>query len=360
MAPDAEQVVTKLPCSCLCRRDCSLMLHSWSVHDIGVAIGLRPIAARALIWGAMAAGAASLGCSGSHGEGEHPGFGSERSALVGGREIPRSAWPNIVRIGQVCTGILLRSDLVVYAAHCGTYPAYLQLADDRRVHVDRCWTYPRASYGGTDIAFCVLEAPVDGVRLVPPALGGEVDWVAPGSEVTLVGYGLSTPTDSFGTLREAVATIDAIGEEIEVSGPDVGTCSGDSGGPAFVKMGSEREWRIAGILSSGPIGECGPGISYYTRLSSFVPWIEEQSKCDVSPCHTAEGKLTSSERCDIASLEQYRTPCRRPDSVNGENAGGGGCGLTPRGMPPIGMPASWLHLLALYARRRRVRKHPRW
>ncbi|XP_037777552.1 proclotting enzyme-like [Penaeus monodon] len=63
------------------------------------------------------------------------------------------------------------------------------------------------------------------------------------------------------------------------SGKD--TCSGDSGGPLAVQV--DGKYVLLGITSYGH-GCATPGVpGVYTRVSSFIPWIEghiEEGYCD--------------------------------------------------------------------------------
>ena len=61
-----------------------------------------------------------------------------------------------------------------------------------------------------------------------------------------------------------------------VSGVD--SCKGDSGGPLTYRKNSDEPWFQVGLVSYGK-SVCGvdsPGV--YTKISSFVPWIEANMK----------------------------------------------------------------------------------
>ena len=56
---------------------------------------------------------------------------------------------------------------------------------------------------------------------------------------------------------------------------DKDSCSGDSGGPAVMKIGPDGPWYQVGITSFGT-SRCGvgdPGV--YTKVAAYLPWIEK-------------------------------------------------------------------------------------
>ena len=57
---------------------------------------------------------------------------------------------------------------------------------------------------------------------------------------------------------------------------DKDSCSGDSGGPAVMKIGPDGPWYQVGITSFGT-SRCGvgdPGV--YTKVTAYLPWIEKK------------------------------------------------------------------------------------
>jgi len=66
--------------------------------------------------------------------------------------------------------------------------------------------------------------------------------------------------------------------------------------------GGASEWRHLGVLSAGVIGRCGLG--YYTDLNVFVPWIEQVTQVDVTPCHDLEGRWAPTPACLRVSADQ--------------------------------------------------------
>lgn len=155
----------------------------------------------------------------------------------------------------------------------------------------------RATPNGRDVAYCLLAHSWDG-PIVPPAFGCERQSVVVGATVTLVGFGATASSGAdLGTKRVTVAPIRRVGRELLIGDADAGSCYGDSGGPAFIDVGSgaRTAWRVAGVLSSGAPGRCGSG--YYADAATLVEWLEERTRRDLTPCFDAEGNWNSTPTC---------------------------------------------------------------
>jgi hypothetical protein len=303
-----------------------------------------------------------LACSGSVPNNEQ----MARSAIVGGSEVQTGAWPMVVWLDNGCSGVLLGEQLVAFAAHCGDQATAIWLGerltvnvdDDagtasvtsgagaRRIAVSSCQINPAWQLGAaTDIGFCELAQPaIDASQLIYPAQGCIRADFAPGDSATLVGFGRTGADDAPGIKRSTQVTVSAVGPTLQLGDASHGTCAGDSGGPAFIRVGegSQSEWGLAGILSAGIEGQvCGLG--YYPDLSESVPWLEAASGTDVSPCFNALGAWSPSARCVYPNIDEDGTVLATPavpDSSCGaayasssEYTPGGGCassGQTPR------------------------------
>ncbi len=137
-----------------------------------------------------------------------------------------------------------------------------------------------------DIALVFLEEPVTDRDVQALMSSEEIEQLAAGVTLPVVGYGLTDDQDdmSAGALHDGVSTLDEVGDfEIiaGVSDPQQ-ACRGDSGGPALV-VGSNGELLQVGIASriNAPIfpppqgpPPCQGGL-LYTRVDSYIPWIEE-------------------------------------------------------------------------------------
>lgn len=265
----------------------------------------------------------------------------QHQPIVGGSTAEETAWAATVFLDNGCTGSLLHPRVVVYAGHCGNAAKFAWLGSELVVDVEsrppsvratedgsatkiavrRCEMHPDAGIGtGADLAYCELAEPVD-VEIVPPVSGCERDHVVEGAEVTLVGFGFDAPeAGSAGVKRMVVADIASISTEILIGTDTAGTCRGDSGGPAFMRLGEAKEWRQVAVLSSGYQGQCGVG--FYTDLAPFVRWIEERTQRDLTPCFDEKGRWSPTSDCMQPSLDDagVATTMREPSSSCGAPA----------------------------------------
>ena len=244
---------------------------------------------RARPWSA-ALGLAFAGCAAPLSE----PVAREDVALYGGEAVAPGEWPSVVAIGDFCTGVLIHPRVVAYAAHCGLDIEDLRV-DARTVEPSACRAHPRApdqSRGPgliitadsriVDLAVCVLREDAEVVPVAP--LGPcEADVLTETPSVTLVGYGGNADSPEFGVKRAVEADAELVGHELQVSHEGVGSCSGDSGGPAFVEL-SDGTLRVAGILSSSPSSSCNENVSFYTDLSQEIAWLESATDLTMSAC----------------------------------------------------------------------------
>ncbi len=78
-----------------------------------------------------------------------------------------------------------------------------------------------------------------------------------------------------GILRQGEAPISFVHEtEVRLNEKKAGTCSGDSGGPAYVKK--DGEYFLFGVTSRGSI-LCND-VGVYTNAIFYMPWIQETMK----------------------------------------------------------------------------------
>jgi MYXO-CTERM domain-containing protein len=161
---------------------------------------------------------------------------------------------------------------------------------------------------GVDFGFCELPTAID-VPIVPPLMGCEVDAVAVGMPVTLVGFGRDEENVR-GIKRAVTTTLNDIDNspmqptlEYWIGDLTAGGCRGDSGGPAFVEM-VDGTWRVLGVASwAALLGyACGFGSSY-GKLHEAVAWIEATSGFDITGCHDAGGAWNPGPQCQGFPLE---------------------------------------------------------
>lgn len=310
-----------------------------------------------------------------------------RSGILGGMPAARGAWPGVGWLDAGCTGVLVAPDLIIYAAHCGDAIEKVYWGQDlrvlpngtsldvvgaaRAVGTKWCRTHPEGfPTSGSDIGFCVLEETGIEAHFFPRiATGCYREALEAGMEATLVGFGLDA-TSTFGQLRATRAAIRRISREIEIGDAQMGTCRGDSGGPAFVDLRGDltkgADWALVGVLSSG-VGDEACGQGYYTDVAAMLPWLEAESGRDLSGCASTEQQQFRAQDCRQAWLDsegvalshepgERAALCGRTSRLNAA----GGCQLsTPVGSGGASIGSRLLlAIVALTACRGLLRRQP--
>jgi MYXO-CTERM domain-containing protein len=242
----------------------------------------------------------------------------EQTPLISnGTPAENCQWPTTVTLfggGGLCTGTLVHPQIVTTAAHCG-HPAQISFGEtafspEREVAVDHCMRNPDYSSNDNngvnenDYAYCKLAQPIYDIPFTPPVYGCEIEILSPGRQAFIVGFGNNEGENGAGTKRWAETIIQTVVNEfsttVAVGASGTAACSGDSGGPAYVQY-PDGSFHAFGTVSGGP--PCGSGPDTYTLIHKAVPWIEENSGVDITPCHDVDGTWNPTPECQGFATE---------------------------------------------------------
>lgn len=220
---------------------------------------------------------------------------TDDASIVGGA--PTATDPAVVlllpfddaeNILGICSGTLIAPDVVLTAAHCvderiGASGFGVYLGSDATVDTDPAFVFrtfaasvafhpqwnPDDLENGFDIGVVHLvdPAPVAPMPInTAPLTEAEV-----GQPVRLVGWGITAGGGSdSGIKRQVVSRLDAFDPRLVLVGnAQTNTCSGDSGGPAFMVRGGREV--VVGVTSFGDVNCAQIGVS--TRVDAFLDFL---------------------------------------------------------------------------------------
>lgn len=239
---------------------------------------------------------------------------SRTTTIVGGQLATPGEWPWQVFIHAgpyMCGGILIHESWVLTAAHCltddhdqaitpdavwvvlGEYNRNIIDGTEQKITITQVIVHPDydASVNNNDIALLQLTTPAvlgDAVRIIQPVFSPVDDaLVTVGAQATVTGWG--TTAEGSATALElhevmvplvsneqcnhiySIITDNMLCAGYENGGKD--SCQGDSGGPLVVPT-AEGGWKLAGIVSFGYGCARANFYGVYTRVPTYVTWIE--------------------------------------------------------------------------------------
>lgn len=194
------------------------------------------------------------------------------------------------QLASTCTGTLIDAQWVLTAAHCisspsvqgvGAYfgtdatlqmdPGYVGYVEADQATFHPAWVDGGAPDQGNDVALVHLSqpAPVEPIAINRTALTEQML----GADIYLVGWGITGGGQQDSMIKRAVMSslFDFDSSFMVVGNTATGTCSGDSGGPAFMMMNNQMV--VAGVTSYGDV-PCEQ-ISVDMRVDAFAGWIDE-------------------------------------------------------------------------------------
>lgn len=190
---------------------------------------------------------------------------------------------------ETCTGTILSNEIILTAAHCVEFlykPLYIvfkvngknvKKRDIRLVDVEGVIRHPdyghRRPEGEADIALVRFHGGLP-AGYKPIKLVNENFSLKRGDEVIISGYGMDNGKEGTGRgiLRQAKTTV--LGRrtltEVTLDGKNSSVCFGDSGGPAFVKIGGQHvQWGLARSVSTAYCNLT----STHTEVMKYLTWI---------------------------------------------------------------------------------------
>ncbi|WNG13370.1 serine protease [Cystobacter fuscus] len=334
---------------------------------------------RERLYSAVLASVLCWGCSPQDLESiPQPELGQQEQDIIGGTAAAAGQFPWQTRMtvngSHYCGGSLIHPKWVLTAGHCvdGISPGSTRIIlGDRRINL------PEPTEQSHTVRRFILHpgfhyesgAPVNDVALVeldtPATLNGAVQTIALQSTTannvshTVSGWGWTSANANQASNLLMTATLPVVGNAScnaaplarDLLGSELcagflngvrGGCHGDSGGP-LVTQGNPVQ--LVGVVSWGRGGICNT-YTVFSRVSSFVSWIDSQMNCvpcpmsgswyDGANCYAGTPPSGTTPFAHNGSL--YYSPVRVPTCpMSGSGYDGANCyvGTPPSGTTPF-------------------------
>jgi hypothetical protein len=217
---------------------------------------------------------------------------------------PAVAALSIAGLYQYCTATLIAPHTLLTAGHCDLVGAEAEFgtqadSPSQSIGVADVKVHPMSTGEGKPYDVAVMKLESDPVGIAPvrlndtPLTSDDV-----GRDVRHVGFGVTddSTSEGGGTKRTVTYSLNRVDPVLIYSGGSgKQTCTGDSGGPAFMKVGTQSTETVVGIVSDGP--DCNLSQDGWdNRVDVVKDWIVETvSAWDAPPSFGSDGDDTGGD-----------------------------------------------------------------